>query len=85
MFFSDDPLDLARAKAICSRCTLQPACLAGAIERGEPWGVWGGQIFVEGEIVAVKRRRGRPPVHARPAVLVDEVPSMPVVVVSSVA
>ena len=85
MFFSDDPLDLARAKAICSRCTLQSACLDGALERGEPWGVWGGEIFVEGEIVAVKRRRGRPPVHPRPAVLVDEVPSMPVVVVSSVA
>ena len=23
-------------------------CLAGAIERAEPWGVWGGEIFERG-------------------------------------
>lgn len=76
IFFSDDPIDLALAKAICSRCGLREACLAGALERAEPWGVWGGEIFVEGEVVAVKRRRGRPPKSPRPAVLVDEVPSL---------
>ncbi len=76
LFFSDDPIDLARAKAICSRCVLAEECLTGALERGESWGVWGGQILVEGKVVAVKRRRGRPPVHPRPAIVVDEVPSM---------
>lgn len=85
LFFSDDPIDLARAKAICSRCTLRSACLAGALERGEVWGVWGGEILVDGAVVAVKRRRGRPPVRPRPLVLVDEVPSMPVEAVSVVA
>jgi WhiB family redox-sensing transcriptional regulator len=85
LFFSDDPIDLARAKAICSRCTLRTACLAGALERGEVWGVWGGEILVDGAVVAVKRRRGRPPVRPRPLVLVDEVPSMPVEAVSVVA
>lgn len=82
LFFSDDPIDLARAKAICSRCTLRTACLEGALERGEVWGVWGGEILVDGEVVAVKRRRGRPPVRPRPLVVVDEVPSMPVVTVA---
>lgn len=76
MFFSDDPYDIARAKAICSRCRAREACLAGALERREPWGVWGGEIFLEGEVVAVKRRRGRPPVHPRPAIVVAEVPEV---------
>jgi len=33
---------------------------AGALERREPWGVWGGQLFLRGEIVPRKRPRGRP-------------------------
>lgn len=76
LFFSDDPHDIARAKAICSRCRVREACLAGAFERQETWGVWGGEIFVDGEIVAVKRRRGRPPVHPRPPLVVAEVPDV---------
>ncbi|MFE6630299.1 MULTISPECIES: WhiB family transcriptional regulator [Streptomyces] len=32
----------ATAKAICRRCPLQDACLQGAFERGEEFGVWGG-------------------------------------------
>jgi WhiB family redox-sensing transcriptional regulator len=39
--------------------------LAGAIKRAEPGGVWGGEIFCHGVIVARKRPRvGRP--RARP-------------------
>jgi WhiB family transcriptional regulator, redox-sensing transcriptional regulator len=76
LFFSDEPVELARAKAICSRCMVREACLSGALERQEPWGVWGGQIFVDGKVVAEKRRRGRPPVHPRPAIVVDEVPDV---------
>jgi hypothetical protein len=34
-----------------------PAFLAGALERGEPWGVWGGQLLVQGTLVARKRPR----------------------------
>ena len=74
MFFSDEPHDIARAKAICGRCVVREPCLSGAIAREEPWGVWGGEIFVEGRVVAVKRRRGRPPVHPRPPLVVAEVP-----------
>jgi WhiB family redox-sensing transcriptional regulator len=41
-------------------------CLAGALARREPWGVWGGELFANGHMVAQKRRRGRPPKN-RPA------------------
>jgi WhiB family transcriptional regulator, redox-sensing transcriptional regulator len=61
LFFSDQIPDIARAKAICAECSLIVACLDGAIERREPWGVWGGQLFVNGNILAQKRKRGRPP------------------------
>ncbi|NNE11409.1 MAG: WhiB family transcriptional regulator [Ilumatobacter sp.] len=77
LFFSDDEFDIARAKAICSKCGLAPTCLADAIERAEPYGVWGGELLVEGVIVAVKRGRGRPPKHPRPPLVVDEVPVPP--------
>jgi len=60
LWFSDRPADLESAKASCRSCPLRRACLAGAIERAEPWGVWGGEIFEKGRIVAHKRARGRP-------------------------
>ena len=78
LFFSDDIIDIARAKAICSRCMVREQCLEGAVRREEPWGVWGGEIFVDGKVVAVKRRRGRPPVHPRPPLVVAEVPDVDV-------
>jgi WhiB family redox-sensing transcriptional regulator len=50
-------------------------CLAGALARREPWGVWGGELFANGKVLAQKRRRGRPPKVARPEpVLEDLVP-----------
>jgi WhiB family transcriptional regulator, redox-sensing transcriptional regulator len=60
LFFSEDPGDLRLAKALCAHCPVRSACLAGALQRGEPWGVWGGQLFESGRIIAEKRRRGRP-------------------------
>ncbi|EUA33560.1 transcription factor WhiB family protein [Mycobacterium xenopi 3993] len=33
-------------------------CLAEALERGEPWGVWGGEILERGTIVSRKRPVG---------------------------
>lgn len=77
LFFSEDALTIARAKAICSKCPLAKACLAGAVERAEPWGVWGGQLLVDGRPIAHKRGRGRPPKHPRPVIVVDEVPAPP--------
>lgn len=35
-------------------------CLQGAIDRAEPWGVWGGEILQSGQVIARKRVRGRP-------------------------
>ena len=60
LWFSERPDELARAKALCSTCRIRSKCLAGALERQETWGVWGGEIFVAGSIVAYKRGRGRP-------------------------
>lgn len=61
LFFSEQIDDIARAKQICQLCPVIDACLEGALERREPWGVWGGQLFLNGKILAFKRKRGRPP------------------------
>ena len=66
LFFSEDLYDIARAKHICSTCPVREACLEGALDRREPCGVWGGELFVNGRVLALKRRRGRPP-KRRPA------------------
>ena len=60
LFFAESPDDVELAKSLCSDCPVRPACLAGAVERREPWGVWGGELFIRGEIVPRKRGRGRP-------------------------
>ncbi len=60
LWFAESPSDVEAAKSLCTRCPLQAACLAGALERQEPWGVWGGQLVIQGTVVARKRPRGRP-------------------------
>jgi WhiB family redox-sensing transcriptional regulator len=60
MWFADTPEGVEFAKALCATCPARPQCLAGALQRGEPWGVWGGELFVQGVVVARKRPRGRP-------------------------
>jgi WhiB family transcriptional regulator, redox-sensing transcriptional regulator len=60
LFFAEAPEDVEFAKALCRGCAARLACLSGAIERKEPWGVWGGELFLRGEIVPRKRPRGRP-------------------------
>jgi WhiB family redox-sensing transcriptional regulator len=60
LWFAEAPAQLEQAKEFCGSCPLQAACLAGALDRGEPWGVWGGQIFDHGVVIARKRPRGRP-------------------------
>ncbi len=68
LWFAETPADLEQAKAFCRDCPARLACLAGALERREPWGVWGGEIFERGAIVARKRPRGRPRKHDRTGV-----------------
>ena len=60
LWFAESPADVESAKALCVPCPLREACLAGALERREPWGVWGGQLIVAGVVVPRKRPRGRP-------------------------
>lgn len=60
LWFAAMPALLEQAKEFCAGCPAQVVCLAGAIRRREPWGVWGGEIFDQGQIVARKRPRGRP-------------------------
>jgi len=60
LFFAESPQDVERAKALCLGCPVRTVCIAGALERREPWGVWGGELFVQGVIVPRKRPRGRP-------------------------
>jgi len=67
VFFAESPRDIEQAKAMCRGCKARIACLAGALERAEPCGVWGGELLMSGAIVAHKRPRGRPPKHASAA------------------
>jgi WhiB family redox-sensing transcriptional regulator len=60
LWFAESPTDVEVAKSLCMDCPVRSACLAGALERREPWGVWGGQLFVGGVVVPRKRPRGRP-------------------------
>ena len=60
LFFAESPQDVEQAKAMCRECRARIACLTGALERREPWGVWGGELLMRGAIVPRKRPRGRP-------------------------
>jgi WhiB family redox-sensing transcriptional regulator len=61
LFFSEEIQDINAAKAFCTACPVRDECLAAALDRREPWGVWGGELFANGKVLAQKRRRGRPP------------------------
>jgi WhiB family transcriptional regulator, redox-sensing transcriptional regulator len=63
LFFAESPRDMELAKAVCLECPVRAECLAGALERREPWGVWGGELFLQGVVVPRKRPRGRPRKH----------------------
>ena len=75
LFFSEEVADIIAAKRICAECPVIAPCLEGAIRRREPCGVWGGQLFDDGQIISRKRRRGRPPKVPRPE---DQLPEVPI-------
>jgi WhiB family redox-sensing transcriptional regulator len=60
LFFAEAPADVEAAKALCQGCRARAECLEGALERREPWGVWGGELLLRGVVVPRKRPRGRP-------------------------
>ena len=62
LFFSEDLYDIARAKAICAKCPVSSLCLRTALERQEPWGVWGGQLLLNGRIVTNNLANSNPSV-----------------------
>jgi WhiB family redox-sensing transcriptional regulator len=66
LFFSEEYVDICRAKAICAKCTSRDGCLNDALQ--------GGELLENGRVVANKRPRGRPTVHVRRSVVVEEVP-----------
>nr|WP_284290141.1 WhiB family transcriptional regulator [Angustibacter aerolatus] len=64
------------AKALCSDCPVRAACLAGALERREPWGVWGGRCSSRAPswrasgraagLASARSPHDRPAAHRRP-------------------
>lgn len=72
LFFSEEIHEIAQAKAICGNCPVTDRCLTGALVRREPWGVWGGEMVINGKVLASRRRRGRPPKLKVSELVVDE-------------
>ncbi|MDN5795637.1 MAG: WhiB family transcriptional regulator [Intrasporangium sp.] len=60
LWFADDPAEVEHAKRLCQGCAQRRRCLSTALQRHEPWGVWGGQLLQSGRVVPRKRPRGRP-------------------------
>jgi WhiB family transcriptional regulator, redox-sensing transcriptional regulator len=60
LWFAESPHDVEYAKQLCLDCPVQAICLSGALDRREPWGVWGGELFLQGTVIPRKRPRGRP-------------------------
>lgn len=54
------------ARIICSACPIRLQCATGALERGEPWGIWGGLDRADRKAVAKQfgfPLPGDPPPH----------------------
>ncbi|EME14640.1 MULTISPECIES: WhiB family transcriptional regulator [Rhodococcus] len=60
LWFGETPAELELAKSLCAACPVRALCLSEALDRAEPWGVWGGEILDHGVVIARKRPRGRP-------------------------
>lgn len=60
LFFSERMPEIELAKALCGGCSVRTQCLEAALSREEPCGVWGGELFENGEVIARKRKVGRP-------------------------
>jgi WhiB family transcriptional regulator, redox-sensing transcriptional regulator len=60
LWFAESPADVEFAKALCLDCPVRQMCLGSALDRREPWGVWGGELFLQGVVIPRKRPRGRP-------------------------
>lgn len=55
VFFPEKGGSTEPAKAICAQCDVRETCLTWALERGERFGVWGGQSERERRKIAKER------------------------------
>ena len=77
LFFSEDEIKVAEAKSLCGGCPVRKQCLEGALSRQEPVGVWGGELFEDGKVIARKRKAGRPRIdQVATAVVLESVSSI---------
>lgn len=60
LFFSENAQEIHSAKSLCGQCPVRSQCLDAAISREEPCGVWGGELFENGAVIAKRRTVGRP-------------------------
>ena len=60
LWFAESPDDVEQAKTLCRGCPVRADCLSSALDRQEPWGVWGGELLLHGVVIPRKRPRGRP-------------------------
>lgn len=60
LFFAEKIEEIELAKSLCGGCPVKRECLKGALSRKEPCGVWGGELFEDGRVIAQKRSPGRP-------------------------
>src|SRR2546423_10796963 len=60
LWFADSPAELELAKSLCGDFPVRIECLAGAVERAQPWGGRGGEIFHRGAVGPPNRPRRRP-------------------------
>jgi WhiB family redox-sensing transcriptional regulator len=51
--------EVDKARAVCAPCPERRACLAGALTRAEPHGIWGGEVFEKGQVIAGRKLRER--------------------------
>jgi WhiB family redox-sensing transcriptional regulator len=64
-WFSDHPVTRGAAAWVCRSCPMRAACLAGAIDRDEAAGIWGGVDFeTAAHLTGESREKARETVHA---------------------
>lgn len=64
LWFEETPEATAQAQSACASCPIRASCLAQALVRREEWGIWGGEIFEGGRLVAQRTPTGRPRLDA---------------------
>ncbi len=57
MFYPDDEVSAASAKAVCGSCVVQSACLEHALTLREKAGVWGGATERDRRRIIRQRRK----------------------------